>query len=221
MVGASMRASRATATEPLGAGSVAHGPGDGLRPAVECWRRAIRAPGADHLYLPVVRLLIVMADRAGRGPLYRVGIDTGTATPPTDDGVWASPRSIPTAGLSLPCMRPWTSPRTPCGPSWLATRSVAVLHARRTRRHCVRVSRSWLSEVTAEAADGTPLRAWLVLPDGARAGAPAPLRALGPHGGPVSSWNGWHWRWNPSWVLAARGYAVLLPGPGACRLATE
>jgi dipeptidyl aminopeptidase/acylaminoacyl peptidase len=32
------------------------------------------------------------------------------------------------------------------------------------------------------------------------------------HGGPVSSWNSWSWRWNP-WLLAARGYAVLLPDP--------
>ena len=32
------------------------------------------------------------------------------------------------------------------------------------------------------------------------------------HGGPVGSWNDWSWRWNP-WLLAERGYAVLLPDP--------
>jgi dipeptidyl aminopeptidase/acylaminoacyl peptidase len=32
------------------------------------------------------------------------------------------------------------------------------------------------------------------------------------HGGPLWSWNSWQWRWNP-WILAARGYAVLLPDP--------
>jgi dipeptidyl aminopeptidase/acylaminoacyl peptidase len=32
------------------------------------------------------------------------------------------------------------------------------------------------------------------------------------HGGPYMSFNGWSWRWNP-WLLAARGYAVLLPDP--------
>jgi dipeptidyl aminopeptidase/acylaminoacyl peptidase len=32
------------------------------------------------------------------------------------------------------------------------------------------------------------------------------------HGGPLMSWNSWSWRWCP-WVLAARGYAVLLPNP--------
>jgi dipeptidyl aminopeptidase/acylaminoacyl peptidase len=32
------------------------------------------------------------------------------------------------------------------------------------------------------------------------------------HGGPLASWHGWQWRWNPQ-LLAARGYAVLLPNP--------
>jgi dipeptidyl aminopeptidase/acylaminoacyl peptidase len=32
------------------------------------------------------------------------------------------------------------------------------------------------------------------------------------HGGPISSWAGWHWRWSPA-LLAARGWAVLLPNP--------
>jgi dipeptidyl aminopeptidase/acylaminoacyl peptidase len=32
------------------------------------------------------------------------------------------------------------------------------------------------------------------------------------HGGPLSSWNSWSWRWCP-WLLTERGYAVLLPDP--------
>jgi len=55
------------------------------------------------------------------------------------------------------------------------------------------------------------VRAWLALPDGAAADTPAPL-LLWIHGGPLGSWNGWSWRWNP-WPAAARGYAVLLPDP--------
>jgi dipeptidyl aminopeptidase/acylaminoacyl peptidase len=51
----------------------------------------------------------------------------------------------------------------------------------------------------------------LVLPEGASAEDPAPL-VLWVHGGPLMSWNSWSWRWTP-WVLAARGYAVLLPNP--------
>jgi dipeptidyl aminopeptidase/acylaminoacyl peptidase len=69
-----------------------------------------------------------------------------------------------------------------------------------------------LEEITAAAADGTPLRAWLALPPRMQGGAaPTPL-LVWMHGGPLSSWNAWHWRWNP-WVLTARGYAVLMPDP--------
>jgi len=68
-----------------------------------------------------------------------------------------------------------------------------------------------VEEVTAASADGTTIRAWLVLPEGACAQTPAPL-LLWVHGGPVMSWNSWSWRWNP-WLMAARGYCVLLPDP--------
>ena len=64
--------------------------------------------------------------------------------------------------------------------------------------------------MTATAEDGTPLRAWLALPR-TPATEPAPL-LLWVHGGPLHSWNSWSWRWNP-WLMAARGYAVLLPDP--------
>jgi dipeptidyl aminopeptidase/acylaminoacyl peptidase len=60
-------------------------------------------------------------------------------------------------------------------------------------------------EGTADASeDGAPVGS----PGGA---APHPL-LLWVHGGPLGSWNGWSWRWNP-WLMAARGYAVLLPDP--------
>ena len=68
-----------------------------------------------------------------------------------------------------------------------------------------------LTEITANATDGTAVRSWLVLPEDSDGSVPAPL-LLWIHGGPLASWNAWHWRWNP-WVLAARGYAVLLPDP--------
>lgn len=69
-----------------------------------------------------------------------------------------------------------------------------------------------LREVSTSAPDGTRVRGWLALPTDAGAEAPAPL-LLWVHGGPLSSWNGWSWRWNP-WLMVARGYAVLLPDPG-------
>ncbi|KAA2254888.1 S9 family peptidase [Solihabitans fulvus] len=68
-----------------------------------------------------------------------------------------------------------------------------------------------LTEIETTVADGRTVRSWLVLPEGASADRPAPL-LLWVHGGPMMSWNGWTWRWNP-WTAAARGYAVLLPDP--------
>jgi dipeptidyl aminopeptidase/acylaminoacyl peptidase len=68
-----------------------------------------------------------------------------------------------------------------------------------------------VEEMTAPAADGTPIHSWLALPADASASNPAPL-VLWIHGGPIGSWNSWHWRWNP-WLLVERGYAVLMPDP--------
>lgn len=68
-----------------------------------------------------------------------------------------------------------------------------------------------LDEVTAHGEDGTEVRAWLWLPEGASAEAPAPLLVF-VHGGPWGTWNDWTWRWNPG-PFAAKGYAVLLPDP--------
>ncbi|MBT0568310.1 S9 family peptidase [Williamsia sp. CHRR-6] len=68
-----------------------------------------------------------------------------------------------------------------------------------------------VEDVVAQAADGTTVRGWLVLPDHASSDAPVPL-LLWIHGGPLGSWNAWSWRWTP-WLMVAKGYAVLLPDP--------
>nr|WP_314145368.1 prolyl oligopeptidase family serine peptidase [uncultured Rhodococcus sp.] len=68
-----------------------------------------------------------------------------------------------------------------------------------------------LTEIDTVVDDGSRVRGWLALPEGASDAAPAPL-LLWVHGGPLGSWNTWSWRWNP-WLMVARGYAVLLPDP--------
>ena len=70
-----------------------------------------------------------------------------------------------------------------------------------------------LEDVETTAEDGTRVRSWLCLPEGASADSPAPL-LLWIHGGPLGSWNAWSWRWNP-WIAVAQGYAVLLPDPAS------
>ena len=62
--------------------------------------------------------------------------------------------------------------------------------------------------------DGVPIQSFLVKPKGraAKDSGPLPL-VLWIHGGPIGmDQDGWHWRWNPL-LLAAQGYAVLLPNP--------
>ena len=76
-----------------------------------------------------------------------------------------------------------------------------------------------ITEVETTAEDGARVRG---LAAAARRSVglpqPAPL-LLWIHGGPLNSWNAWSWRWNPL-LAVARGYAVLLPDPGALDRAT-
>jgi dipeptidyl aminopeptidase/acylaminoacyl peptidase len=71
--------------------------------------------------------------------------------------------------------------------------------------------RGRVERLSATAADGQAIGSWLVLPPGASAENPAPLVVFA-HGGPIGSWDGWQWRWNPH-LLVERGYAVLMPDP--------
>ncbi len=65
-------------------------------------------------------------------------------------------------------------------------------------------------ETTAD--DGVRVPGWLVLPPDHRSDQDPPPLVVFIHGGPLSTWAGWHWRWSPH-VLAAQGWAVLLPDP--------
>ncbi|MBV8929972.1 MAG: S9 family peptidase, partial [Mycobacteriaceae bacterium] len=145
--------------------------------------------------------LIVTADQAGRTPVFAVDVSTSTVKQLTDDDfaytdVTAAPDDTLYAVRSSYAIPPHPVRIAPNG-------AVSVLR-------CIeyRSVPGTLTEVTATSRDGSPVRSWLVLPDNPD---PAPL-LLWIHGGPLGSWNSWHWRWNP-WVLAARGYAVLLPDP--------
>ncbi len=152
--------------------------------------------------------LFLTADDGGRCPVFRVDAVTGEVTRVTaDDGAYTDLNPGPDGRYLYALRAAVDSPPTPVRidlttgtePGPLNCPGVPVTLPGR------------LEEVTATADDGQPVRSWLVLPETAAADRQAPL-LLWVHGGPMSSWNSWSWRWNP-WLMAARGYAVLLPDP--------
>ncbi len=164
-------------------------------------------------WLPASDGLLVVADDDGRAPVFHVELSTGTVTRVTSDDAAFSDVQIAPDGRTAYALR--TSYEAPAHPvridlaAALAGGPVAATPLPSPAADVPLPGR--LEEVVATAADGTRVRSWLALPDGAGPDAKAPL-LLWIHGGPLGSWNAWSWRWNP-WLLVARGYAVLLPDP--------
>jgi dipeptidyl aminopeptidase/acylaminoacyl peptidase len=165
------------------------------------------------------RWVYFTADDNGRRPVFRVGVDGGTPVRLTDDNAaYDNLCPAPDASCLYALRSAIDSPPAPVR---------IPLRAEPARAESARAEQGsaeplpnpggevslpgTVTEVATTVADGTGVRGWLVLPEGASADRPAPL-LLWVHGGPVSSWNSWSWRWNP-WLMAARGYAVLLPDP--------
>ncbi|TPG37239.1 prolyl oligopeptidase family serine peptidase [Mycolicibacterium hodleri] len=145
--------------------------------------------------------LIVTADERGRGPIFAVDPADSSVTRLTHDdftyvNVCPAPGGVVYAVRSSYASQPHPVRIDPNGVVLpLPCLDMPALPGE-------------LIEMDAVAEDGSPVRSWLVLPEGDE---PAPL-VLWIHGGPLASWNTWHWRWNP-WLLAERGYAVLMPDP--------
>jgi dipeptidyl aminopeptidase/acylaminoacyl peptidase len=160
---------------------------------------------------PDSREVYFAADNDGRRPVFRVEVPTGAVTRVTgDDGAY-SDLSVSPDGRYLYALRATVaSPPTPVRIDLVPQTPQADPVALDCPGVPVTVP-GRLEEVEAAADDGQRIRGWLVLPESASAASRAPL-LLWVHGGPMSSWNSWSWRWNP-WLMAARGYAVLLPDP--------
>jgi dipeptidyl aminopeptidase/acylaminoacyl peptidase len=162
----------------------------------------------DMRWAPDGRAVIVVADENGRSPLFRIDRAAGTVVRLTgDDGAYTDPWIAPDGGHVYALRSAIGAPPAPVRLDARAEDQDPVLLPSPAPAPEVPGT---VTEVTATAQDGSDLRAWLVLPAGA-ATDPAPL-LLWIHGGPLHSWNSWSWRWSP-WVMAARGYAVLLPDP--------
>ncbi|MCV7175247.1 S9 family peptidase [Mycolicibacterium sphagni] len=144
--------------------------------------------------------LLVTADDNGRCPIFAISLDGDVRQLTADDFSYTNVVAAP-HGITYALRSSYAAPPHPVRID--TSGAITVLP-------CVELPQlpGELTEIIASAADGTPLRSWLVLPV---TDQPAPL-LLWIHGGPLGSWNVWSWRWNP-WLMAARGYAVLLPDP--------
>ncbi|GAA0584229.1 S9 family peptidase [Paractinoplanes ferrugineus] len=177
---------------------LAGGPARALTEGADRWPSAAR-------WTPDGTALVFTADHQGRAPLWRVDAVSGEVTRLTgDDGAYSDIRVAPDGQWVYALRSTIDSPPAPVRVPATGRGGFEPLPG---PAPAVQIPGT-LTEVTATAADGSPLRAWLALPPG---GEPAPL-VVYIHGGPLGSWNMWHWRWNP-WILTARGYAVLMPDP--------
>jgi dipeptidyl aminopeptidase/acylaminoacyl peptidase len=174
-----------------------------LLPALDRWpAEAVWAPDSAAVYFT--------ADDDGRRPIFRVDILTGDVTRVTSgDGAYVSIQADP-AGRYLYALRNAVNePPTPVRIDLADAGGSLPVPLPCPGTPLTLPGR--LEELETTADDGQRIRSWLVLPDAAGPDHTVPL-LLWVHGGPNSSWNTWSWRWNP-WLMAARGYAVLLPDP--------
>jgi dipeptidyl aminopeptidase/acylaminoacyl peptidase len=145
------------------------------------------------------------ADQNGRGPVFVLDVQAGSAEQLTHDDASYADLAVSPDGRTVYALRSGIG--APPGPVRIDVSTGEVTRLKAPGDSLSLPGR--VTEVTAAAPDGTMIRGWLVSP--ADAPGPAPL-LLWVHGGPYASWNRWSWRWNP-WIMAARGYAVLLPDP--------
>jgi dipeptidyl aminopeptidase/acylaminoacyl peptidase len=168
-----------------------------------------RRPGSPR-WTPDGSALVVTADDHGNSPLWRVDAETGAPTRLTDTGAHGDLQVCPDGSVVYAVRSAVDSLPAPVRVT-LDSATTQALPGPAEALGLVSPVPGRLTEVTATAQDGSPLRAWLALPHDAGPADRAPL-LLWIHGGPVSSWNSWSWRWNP-WLAVAQGYAVLLPDP--------
>ncbi len=173
-----------------------------VHPGLELWAR-------DFAWSADSGSLFLVADENGRRPVFRADLAQGTVTRITGDhGAYSELNPSPDGRHVYALRDAWDAPPAPVRLDAAATDGEPV---RLNTPGSGLTMPGTLTEIETTADDGTRIRSWLVLPEEASDQAPAPL-VLWVHGGPYMSFNGWSWRWNP-WILAAAGYAVLLPDP--------
>lgn len=153
------------------------------------------------------RELIVVTDDLGRAPVFAIDVVTDSVRQVTTEDAAYSTVVVAPDGQTLYGVR--SSYRFPAEVVRINLSSGEATPLKNPVARPALPGR--LEEVETTAEDGTPVRAWLAMPDSSGPSSPAPM-LLWVHGGPLGSWNAWTWRWNP-WLMVAQGYAVLLPDP--------
>jgi dipeptidyl aminopeptidase/acylaminoacyl peptidase len=182
---------------------LATGEGRDLTPKLDLWPESpVWAADSGAVFF--------VADRLGCVAAFRVDLADGATTCLAPDGAFSDLCPSPD-GKTVYALR-----ATMAAPSRIVR--FAATGADQTAVELPRsvddggvAGRGRVERLSATAADGTAIGSWLVLPPDASAANPVPLVVFA-HGGPIGSWNGWSWRWNPH-LLVERGYAVLLPDP--------
>ena len=150
-------------------------------------------------------------DFRGAGAVHRHEIGSGSTVRIADDGAFGDVALAPD-GRAYALRSSYAEPPHPVrlgpgeGEPSTRIRSFSELDSDALATLPGRVER-----IGATASDGVEIGSWLVMPRDAGTDTPPPLVVF-VHGGPVGTWNAWSWRWNPQ-LLAAHGYAVLLPDP--------
>ncbi|WP_394250831.1 S9 family peptidase [Arthrobacter pityocampae] len=158
-------------------------------------------------WLPDGSALVVTADDDGAAPVFSIDVASGAVRRVTEDAAAYTDVSVSPDGATAYALR-----SSYLFPAEAVRIDLATGRTERLRNPAERPELPGsLERVESVGEDGHPVRSWLVLPEGASADQPAPA-LLWIHGGPIGSWNAWTWRWSP-WIMAARGYAVLLPDP--------
>jgi dipeptidyl aminopeptidase/acylaminoacyl peptidase len=188
----------------LGTVPLAGGELTGLTEDWDRWPHAVR-------WTPDGAALVVGADEFGHAPLWRVDATTGERGKLTDTGSYTEIQVSPDGRWVYALRNAVDAPPAPVRIALDGVPNVTALNGPADALGLAVPAPGRLTEVTTTAGDGVRVRAWLALPHDADASSPAPL-LLWVHGGPLSSWNSWSWRWNP-WLAVAKGYAVLLPDP--------
>jgi dipeptidyl aminopeptidase/acylaminoacyl peptidase len=178
------------------------GEGRDLTPDLDAWpQHPTWAPDGSSIWFT--------ADHRGAGAVFRHDLASGRTTLVVDDGTF-SDLALEVEGAPLALRASYTEPPSPVrlpatdGGASQRIRSFEELDDDALARLPGRLER-----LSTAAPDGQEIGSWLVTPRGADDAIPLVVFV---HGGPIGSWNTWSWRWNPQ-LLAARGYAVLMPDP--------